>query len=127
MMKYKQTISQSKRWFVFVLLIIGCTTGCGEDSDPHVGSRDCNVLDETPGVPQGLCSRCQAQACGSALTCDPESDSECALCALFPCVDEQRVVQGCTNDADCSEFEGFYCGAGTSSNKYLCGSDIGDL
>ena len=129
--KYKPTTNQPRRWAVFILWIICCVTACGEDPSPpspHVGSQDCDVLDNTPGVSQGLCTECQGQACPEVLTCDPESDPECGTCSLlFPCVDGQLVVQGCVSDSDCSEFEGFYCGLGTSSNKYLCGSDMGDF
>jgi hypothetical protein len=81
------------------------------------------VLDNTAGVSQGLCTQCQGNACAEA--CDPKTDPECDTCALFPCVDEQFVVQGCESDSDCSEFEGFYCGLGTSMNKYLCGLNSG--
>jgi hypothetical protein len=152
--RYKLTTIRTRRWAVFVLWSICCITACGEDPSPQmgsqecgedpspqvgsqecgedpspqVGSQECGVLTNTPGVSGDLCTDCQGQACQDVLSCDIESDPECGSnCALFPCVDGQRVVQGCESDSDCSEFEGFYCGLGTSMNKYLCGSDMGDF
>ncbi len=115
MIRYKPTTNRPRRWAVFFLWIICCITACGEDPSPHVGSRDCDVLDEV--IPNEWCSTCQGLACDT-----PE-------CFFFPCVDGALVVEGCNADATCahlsSENQTIYCGMFTSPHSGLCGTIMG--
>ncbi len=103
------------------LMILGaCDVEDLRVEDPRVGSRDCEELGGE------LCLECQGQPC------TPSDESMAVLssmgegCWLFPCVEGAYVVQGCTTDEHCQEFEGYFCGLGISMNKEMCGLHMGD-
>ena len=99
-----------------LFLLMGICYSC---QPPEVGSRDCAVLQDLPSG--AYCDQCQGVSCEEA---DPDNPSECAF---FPCVDDTRVVQGCTEDMHCAEFDGMFCGMGTSLHWHMCGIDMGDF
>ena len=104
---------------VGVLLALLTLAAC-DTEDPRVGSRDCDVLGDE------LCVECQGQPCTASDEPVTFSPSLGQGCWLFPCVEGKYVVQGCTADEHCQEFEGYFCGLGISMNKEMCGLDMGD-
>lgn len=83
----------------------GCST------PEYVGSRDCAKLAKELNASDvaAVCMRCQALAC--------DADAECK--GSFPCEDGKIVVQGCEDDADCSEL-GALCAKYTAHPHHIC-------
>ena len=116
------------RIWIRVAMVAGIfLSGCGEEEDlrvgsteeedPRVGSTDCAVLGDE------WCTECLGQSCDGT----EDTGAIANGCALFPCVDGARVVQGCSTDSDCGAFEGYWCGMGTSPHSGLCGLDMGNM
>lgn len=73
-----------------------------------VGTRDCAAIAAVSGdLTVEQCLACQGIACGTDTTCD----------ALFPCVADRLVIQGCCSDEDCTGIAPF-CG------RYLGVNDV---
>lgn len=81
---------------------------CASTPD-YVGSRDCDELaSHVSDNFLQVCQHCQAAEC---------SDMTCG--ALFPCIDDQIVVQGCDDDDDCKKLDGAKCGLDTGTS-HVC-------
>jgi hypothetical protein len=99
--------------FSLLWIVCGGAMGCSDSSssDAHVGSRDCNVIAEaSPDPATGeSCKKCQKKPCGEV------------GCDLFPCVNNEIVVQGCNEDEDCTGLTPF-CGKYMAPNN-VCVTD----
>ena len=112
------TVGVLRTVFIFVSFLL-LMSACAGDTPPEVGSRDCAVLQDLPSG--ALCDQCQG------VSCDQTGAANSDGCEVFPCVDGVRVVQGCEEDSDCGEFDGMWCGMGTSPHWHMCGTIMGDM
>jgi hypothetical protein len=87
------------------------TLGAGCAVPDYVGSRDCDQLVDELDVPwfAEKCAACQGATC--------EGEGYCRL--NFPCEAGKIVVQGCAEDADCSELKAL-CAKATAQPHNVC-------